>query len=826
MSLRILTLGPPRIELRGKSLVDLPTQRLRFALLVYIATERDVSRESVLSMFWPERDASRAKHALRQMLYELRQLLGEDWLDQQRDRLVVRAAVDAHDFDHAVAEQHVEAALSLYNGDFLQGFTLDNHAFDAWVERQRVQYGRRHRKLRRDHVTDLLAAGRKEAALKSAQRWVELDPLEDEANHALIHCLALSGQRVAALQTYESYERQLAAELQVEPLEDTRALVERIRAGELTDPAVAPVPDPAAIAPTPPAAVDRIDASDVASTDVGPTDAPRPHLLAEPKPRAALPPGRAAGWRNRGFGKVAVAASVVAVLALVALVLRVERRPPASATTTTRVVVLPFTDHTDDGSLIPLANALTEALARSLAQTGPLEVVSPSGVAALREQGLAMDSLRRLFGGDFVITGSLDERESTVMVNVELLDGANGALLKSERLERSASQSRMLVDDVVDTTAGILRREVGQRVAVRRGRLQTNSEEAWRLMLEARTQQDRLTRLFRHHDFPAIEQTLDRADSLLARAAELDRRWSEPVVMRGWLMERRALLAAFSAGGDTAAYRKAYEAARSLAVRALERDSEDPRAWELRGSVYRQLALLPGVSPDTAAARLKQAEQDLRRAALLDPLSASAWRALAELQFTAGRYAEAKNSAERAWETDRYSADAVPIITVLFNSSVELGEDADARRWCAEARRRRATAPPSVYCLFVLHAFVDEVPPEPALLRGEIASLRASSEAIQPQLVSRLELLLAAAFARAGQADSARAILARAPASEGGSLWLQAGVHAALREDDLALARMKDFLAVSSADRLRVARTRPFWRYRGHPDYERMLRER
>ncbi|CAN5826533.1 hypothetical protein BH23GEM9_BH23GEM9_35970 [soil metagenome] len=193
MSLRLMTLGPPRVFLGDRELADLPAQRLRFALLVYLAVEGDVSRESVLTMFWPDRDGPRARHALRQMLYELRQFLGEGWIDVSRDRIVVGAATDAAAFEAAVSGHRRDEALKLYGGAFLEGFALDNRTFEGWVERQRAHLGRSHRRLRREHIVERLSAGDAEGALQAAQQWVALDPLEDEASHALIGCLALTG---------------------------------------------------------------------------------------------------------------------------------------------------------------------------------------------------------------------------------------------------------------------------------------------------------------------------------------------------------------------------------------------------------------------------------------------------------------------------------------------------------------------------------------------------------------------------------------------------------------------------------------------------------
>ena len=70
-------------------------------------------------------------------------------------------------------------------------------------------------------------------ACKVAWRWIELAPWQEEAHRALMHLLALSGQRSVALAQYESCRHTLSEELGVEPEEETTALYQRIRDGSL-----------------------------------------------------------------------------------------------------------------------------------------------------------------------------------------------------------------------------------------------------------------------------------------------------------------------------------------------------------------------------------------------------------------------------------------------------------------------------------------------------------------------------------------------------------------------------------------------------------------
>lgn len=231
VSIRLITLGPPRCFIDDKP-ADLPAQKLRFALLLYLAVQKRAARESVAAMFWPERDEEKARHTLSQNIYELRKLLGEDWLKAQADPLEIAEtiAVDALEFEALVKIGNYEQALELYHGDFLAGFHIKgSNEFDSWIETKRRELKRLHHRAYRDHIAALLATGNITLALTEAQRWVSLDPLDDEANHTLIDVLAHNGKRAEALAHYEKYEKRLKSELDVAALDETKQLVTRIR---------------------------------------------------------------------------------------------------------------------------------------------------------------------------------------------------------------------------------------------------------------------------------------------------------------------------------------------------------------------------------------------------------------------------------------------------------------------------------------------------------------------------------------------------------------------------------------------------------------------
>jgi hypothetical protein len=145
-------------------------------------------------------------------------------------------ALDLKEFEAAAAAERWEEVVELYRGPFLGKFHLAGSAeFDEWQTRTRAWVGSLARKAFAKVIASRTAAGDVTGALDVAWRWARLEPLEDEAQHALIALLAISGDRSAALDQYDAFRARLVRELDVEPLAEMAALVEGIRAGVLPE---------------------------------------------------------------------------------------------------------------------------------------------------------------------------------------------------------------------------------------------------------------------------------------------------------------------------------------------------------------------------------------------------------------------------------------------------------------------------------------------------------------------------------------------------------------------------------------------------------------
>jgi predicted ATPase len=149
--------------------------------------------------------------------------------------------------------QRWEEAIELYQGNFLEGFSLpDSPAFEEWA----LLTGEQLRRQVMDALHRLAEAygerGEHERALQYAWRQTELGPWREEAHQQVMRLLALGGRRSAALAQYKTCRRLLAEELGVEPGQETMRLYEQIRDGRLTALVSTPARPPDLTAEPPP----------------------------------------------------------------------------------------------------------------------------------------------------------------------------------------------------------------------------------------------------------------------------------------------------------------------------------------------------------------------------------------------------------------------------------------------------------------------------------------------------------------------------------------------------------------------------------------------
>ena len=254
--LSVAVLGPPDVR-HGQRCLSFPTRKT-LAILAYVVVEGGSHpRDTLTALFWPESDEVSGRASLRTTLARLREGLQATAEDRHLvvDRNVIRFDL-ASDFELDL--HHLQAAYGLartitgaerplgetrqtaialfqqattaWRGEFLEGFSLrDAPDFDDWARLQR-EACRKRMEVVLDRLSLLHAdAGSTASAIETADRWVQLNPLEERAYRRLMRLHFTSGDRAAALRAYDACREMLDKELSVPPDPETSALAERIR---------------------------------------------------------------------------------------------------------------------------------------------------------------------------------------------------------------------------------------------------------------------------------------------------------------------------------------------------------------------------------------------------------------------------------------------------------------------------------------------------------------------------------------------------------------------------------------------------------------------
>ncbi|MEA2572619.1 MAG: hypothetical protein QOI24_4620 [Acidobacteriota bacterium] len=207
------------------------------ALLAYLGARpsQRVSRDKLATLLWSSTGPDQARQSLRQTLSglrkELSQLSAKDPLLIEEGDLLgldeTLVEVDVATFEQLVASGSEEAlaqAINIYDGDFLDGFTINEERFDQWAIAER---DRLHRMSLRAHtqLAELqMRRGALDDAVATVQKSLRIDPLQEATNRLLMRLYMQSGDFVNALQQFESFSRMLKRELRVEPDSETKAL--------------------------------------------------------------------------------------------------------------------------------------------------------------------------------------------------------------------------------------------------------------------------------------------------------------------------------------------------------------------------------------------------------------------------------------------------------------------------------------------------------------------------------------------------------------------------------------------------------------------------
>lgn len=236
--------GPPALL----SAIGVPTRGAGtskgLALLAYLVLESGPHpREKLAALLWGDSPDPAARASLRQALKRLRALVGDALrIDRHSVELTGDLECDVRTFLCA-AEFEPARATGFAVEQFFSGFSFRRApAFEEWLSRTRQALLQRRRDALRRLACEAMTRSHWQEAAGWADRWLEGDPLSDEAAHIAIEGRFLAGDRSAALTLFRDYRARLRREVGAEPGAELTALAIRVDAAASSTPHGEPRP--------------------------------------------------------------------------------------------------------------------------------------------------------------------------------------------------------------------------------------------------------------------------------------------------------------------------------------------------------------------------------------------------------------------------------------------------------------------------------------------------------------------------------------------------------------------------------------------------------
>src|SRR5688572_22244452 len=219
--LRISTLGRLALDDESGPVGGAGSWRPTLATLALLASAGDqgLPRERVLSLLWADSPPERARNNLKQLLFSLRRVVPntvEGTATLRLDR--ARISCDLWDFRSALTSGDFDAAVAVYAGPFLDGFSFPGAVeFERWAEGERALLADEFHRALSTLAERSMAAGHHRTAVAQLRRLAAAEPLDSDVALRLMLAMVASGNRAGALQQFDIHAALVRQDLECEP---------------------------------------------------------------------------------------------------------------------------------------------------------------------------------------------------------------------------------------------------------------------------------------------------------------------------------------------------------------------------------------------------------------------------------------------------------------------------------------------------------------------------------------------------------------------------------------------------------------------------------
>jgi TolB-like protein/tetratricopeptide (TPR) repeat protein/predicted Ser/Thr protein kinase len=464
----------------------------------------------------------------------------------------------------------------------------------------------------------------------------------------------------------------------------------------------------------------------------------------------------AAPRRNLRPALVGVLAVVVAAVGLGAYFLAPRAHADVSA-----MAVLPFENETGDPEMDYLCNGMTENLINTMAQVPGLKVISRRSAFAMKGRDLTPEVAGRELGVDALLFGRVVKHDDEMTISTELVHTRDSRQLWGARYNRPFTEVQAVENEITSTIASVLRVRFSGDGAEALQKKAPHDPEAYRLYLKGREftvgtqrEMDKAIEYF--------QEAIDLAPDFALAYAGLAQSYTTQSYQRG------------SERDETV------EKARAAAAKAMELDPYLAEAFAAMGVIKMTFDL-----------NWTGAEKDLKKGVEMGPGSVPTVMSYGDYLLFNGKYDQALVQYEKAMELDPLSVGACHDLAITY---MVLHQYDQSEMYFKKAIDLNPNWTWGYIKLALTLSLVGRC--EEALeMAGQAEMLLTGSG------TPAARSWLAYTYARCGQAEKARTILAEL-VGRSGSEYVDPAVYSevylALGEMDQALAAMERSVAERS----------------------------
>jgi len=212
--------GKPSLKIDERS-IEISLKKSE-AMLYYIAFEKRVTRDEVVSIIWCDIEQQTAKKNLRNSLYRLKKDLETELFTCPNKHVIELCDISGFTVD---VDQDDAYFLSHYKGKFIETFTLrESEDFERWRQNVEASLNQKYLKLAAARIHVLLEAKKYEEALLIARVMRKIDDFDESVSRTLMAIYGYLGQYKQITEVYTQLKSLLDEEMGIQPDKVTRDL--------------------------------------------------------------------------------------------------------------------------------------------------------------------------------------------------------------------------------------------------------------------------------------------------------------------------------------------------------------------------------------------------------------------------------------------------------------------------------------------------------------------------------------------------------------------------------------------------------------------------